>query len=244
MSPTTSHNVLVQPALKSDRSPSVNSTLRAVTNKKSYWDVMLNPWLTISVILVIVLSYVYVDRSLALFLHQLHLKKELPILYWITCLGVTQAYLILLPLAAACSFLFVHNKKAEHRLWFLWSCVLFTSLINIILKMTLGRARPELFFDQQLFGFYGWHVQESFYSFPSGHTTAITSLMLGLMISFPRYRYAFAIMGLLVISTRVLLTYHYLSDILATMYLTCIELGLLFYMIRRWHPKTWGLVLK
>lgn len=206
--------------------------------------IILKPWVIVGFLVVIVLSYVYVDRPLALWLYPFDLKKEWPFLYWITCLGITQAYLIILPLIALIASYGLHNKTAGMRVWFVWLCVLFAGTLNLILKLILGRARPELLFDQQLFGFYGWHTQKAFFSFPSGHVTAMTSLMLGLTILFPRYRYAFVIGGLLVISTRVLLTYHYLSDILATMYLTCLELGLLFYVVRRWYPKTWGLVLK
>jgi len=206
--------------------------------------ILLKPWMIISFIMLLIFSYVYLDRPIAIYFHQLDLKHALPILYWMTHLGISQLYLVILPVLAILSLWFVHNKYVETRLWFLWFCVLTSGAVGLVLKMILGRARPELLFDQQLYGFYGWHTQKAFFSCPSGHATVLTSMMIGLTILFPKYCYAIVLTGLIVILTRVLLTYHYLSDILFSMYLVCLELGLLFYVLRRRYPKTWGLLLK
>ena len=122
------------------------------------------------------------------------------------------------------------------RSWVLLLCVLIPNIISLALKILLGRARPELLFDQSLYGFYGLHFVRPFWSFPSGHTTTVVGLVLGLMLIFPRHFYAFIVAGLLVISTRVFLTDHYLSDVLGTSYLVLFEVGLLSIIFR---DKKW-----
>lgn len=206
--------------------------------------VLLKPWVMILTFVFIIASYSYIDRPLALYIHEFNISNKLPFVYWITCLGITQAYLIILPLIAIICRFVLKSKSLEMRVFLVWFCVLFPSLISLILKMVLGRARPELLFDQSLFGFYGWHMQKAYFSFPSGHVTAITSFLTGLLILYPRHRYFYIVIGLLVIVSRVLLTCHYLSDVVATFYLVFLELGSLFYVIKRYYPTTWGLMLK
>ena len=128
------------------------------------------------------------------------------------------------------------NKTWETRCLFLWLCLMVPYAICLVFKIALGRARPELLFDHQLYGFYGLHFKALYWSFPSGHTTTIISLTCGLIILFPRYMYGFLSLGLMVALTRILLTNHYLSDVMTTSYLTILEVGLLVFILRR---KAW-----
>jgi len=197
---------------------------------------MLRPWVIISYLCFVVLSFLYFDQPIALFFHDKNLGIKLPIIRWFTHLGTGELYVIGLFLLALFYRYIRPNKKNEVRSWFLWLCVLVPYFICAILKINLGRARPELLFDNQLYGFYGLHFDSHYWSFPSGHTSTITGLVLGLIILFPRYCYAFFLSGLLLVSTRVFLTSHYLSDVLTTGYLTFLEVALLIWILRR---KAW-----
>jgi len=200
--------------------------------------IMLQPWVAISYIGFIVLSFFYFDKPIAFYFNALALKTKLPLLELITKLGISTVYISLFFLLAMFFRYVYRNKTCEIRSWFIWLCVLVPNLICLVLKVLLGRARPELLFDNQLFGFYGLHFKASFWSFPSGHTTTIMGLVFGLCIVFPRYFYAFLLSGLLLISTRVILTNHYLSDVMATSYLTLLEVGLISLLLhRRIHEK-------
>ena len=198
--------------------------------------IMLQPWVAVSYLSFTVLSFLYLDKPIAYFLHGLEIKTRVPLIYWITKLGQGAVYMALFFILAVFFRYMRRNKEFETRSWFLLLCVLVPNIICGILKVLLGRARPELWFDSQLFGFYGMHFNASFWSFPSGHTTTIAGLVFGLSIVFPRYFYAFIVSGLVVISTRVLLTDHYLSDVMATGYITLLEVGMLLVLLRR---KAW-----
>lgn len=184
-------------------------------------------------ILVIAGSFFYLDKPVAYFFHAMDLKQQIPLLSWITNLGIGAVDISLLFLFALLFRYVYRNKQWETRCWFLFLCVFIPNLICVVLKLLLGRARPELLFEQSLFGFYGLHANSQFWSFPSGHTTTVMSLIFGLSVVFPRYILAFLVTGFIIIATRVLLTDHYLSDVLATTYLTLIEIGWLTPFINK-----------
>ncbi len=187
----------------------------------------------------IVGSYLHVDKPLALSLHALDLANRYPVLVWTTQLGRSVPWLILVPFLAL-FFRYVRRvKQTELRLWFLWGTLVLSNGLCLVVKNLLGRARPDLLFDQDLFGFYGYHVEGLYHSFPSGHTTQITAMGLSLALLYPRYRWWILLLGLTVLATRVLLTCHYLSDVLATAYLGILEFKLLLYIVAQQCPLYW-----
>jgi len=101
------------------------------------------------------------------------------------------------------------------------------------LKVIFGRARPDMLFNDQLYGFYGLQTHAQFWSFPSGHTTTVMGFVFGLCALFPRHCVAFILTGLIVVSTRILLTHHFLSDVLIASYLALLEVGLLYCIMWR-----------
>jgi membrane-associated phospholipid phosphatase len=83
-----------------------------------------------------------------------------------------------------------------------------------VLKISLSRARPDLFFQDSIYGFYFWQNGNAFRSFPSSHTAIAFALAWFWRILSPKkilYPYLIASMvGL----SRVLTHQHYISDIL------------------------------
>ncbi|WP_051555063.1 phosphatase PAP2 family protein [Legionella fairfieldensis] len=203
--------------------------------------IMTKPFTLATYAALVALSWFYLDKPLAYYLYSLNLKANLPLLSGITKLGMGILYL---PVFFILAIFFRYIRKEvnwESRAWFLFMCVAVPSLICGFLKLILGRARPSVLFNEQLFGFYGFHMQASYWSFPSGHTTTITGAMLGLGIVFPRYFYTFLLIALSVSLSRVLLTNHYLSDVLVAGYLVLIEVGCLLSILRRksWLVPVW-----
>ncbi len=197
---------------------------------------IMRPWFVACYLSLVVLSFLYFDKPIAWFFYGMGLREALPVLHYLTQLGTGEYYIVALLLLAVCFRYIVRNKTFEMRSWFLWLCVFFPYSICAVLKLIVGRARPQLLFDSNLFGFYGLHFNHPYWSFPSGHTTTITGLVCGLTVLFPKYCYAFIISGILLVSTRVILTNHYLSDVMMTAFLTLLEIGALFYLLRR---QTW-----
>ena len=193
---------------------------------------MTKPIAFICVVLVITLSYFYLDKPIAQYFHDHQGSEEGKYLFQkITDLGNNELYLILF-LVLALLFRYVYRSKYwEVRSWFLWLCVLFPIVICGALKVLLGRARPGLLFlKEHLYGFYGPHLNHDFWSFPSGHTTTVMGVVFGLSVVFPRYFYLFLLSGSLVIFSRVMLLNHFLSDVLAASYLALIEVGFLLWL--------------
>ena len=197
------------------------------------FSVMAKTWVSTGFIALLVLSFLYLDKSIAIYFHQLDLEAFELILHGVTSLGIVELYVVGLFLLAL-FFRYVYRKwKWEAYSWFLWLCVLIPNVICLFLKVGLGRARPELWFEKQLYGFYGFHLKSSYWSFPSGHTTTMMGLMLGLSVLFPRGGYWFILLGLLASISRIILVKHYLSDVLIAAYLALVEIGVLVWWLRK-----------
>lgn len=181
------------------------------------------------------------DKPIAYYFHALDLRHHLPLLSVLTRFGLGAVYVPTFLALALCFRYLVKNPRLEAKAWFLLMCVIVPGLICLLLKMALGRARPRLLLDGQMYGFYGLKWNPNFWSLPSGHTTTIMSVIFGLCILFPRYFYWFILLGIAVALSRVFLSHHYLSDVLFAAYLALIEVGLLRNILRRksWLAPVW-----
>ncbi|MFY7698495.1 MAG: phosphatase PAP2 family protein [Legionella sp.] len=198
-----------------------------------FWALMINPWVIVAYMSLITATFLYVDIPLAYYFHRLDLGYYLSVLNLITHLGVGALYFVSLSIIALYYRYIKSYTLAEERAWFLLLCTLLPSLICLVMKILLGRARPSLLFDNNLYGFYGLHAQASFWSCPSGHTTVVMGFFAGLSVIYPRHMAKFLTIGLFIAATRVMLTNHYLSDVLVASYLACIEIGLLTWWLRK-----------
>ncbi len=195
------------------------------------------PWVVCLLAVFMFCSISYWDRIIAVYFYGLNLKLKYQPLYWFSCLGDSFLYLSVLPLVALIYRYIIRDKIIEIRLWFLWLCVLLPSLFAAVLKTSIGRARPQLWIEQHLYGVFGLHLDSLFQSFPSGHTTAVTGLMIGLIVVSPKHKYIWMTLAICLMLTRVLLTKHFFSDIMMSSYLVFIELGLLFKFMKQYKSK-------
>lgn len=201
----------------------------------------LKPRTMLSIFFLITLSFIYIDRPIAAFCRETNFKVIWPWLTWVTHLGLGEIYFLsFLTLALFFRYIAINPIK-EAQAWFLLICVSIPDAICLGLKVILGRARPELWFSSDLYGFYGLHFNGPFWSFPSGHTTSIFGLVIGLCVVFPRYCLPFILVGLSVASSRILLTNHYLSDVMMATYLTLIEIAAMLFILQRksWLAPAW-----
>jgi membrane-associated phospholipid phosphatase len=186
------------------------------------------PWVMLSYVSLIFLSYFYIDQPLALWIASLNLKNFLVYIKAITIFGTYEFYLVAL-LGLAIFFQYGYRQQLwGNRFWFLWLCVLISNLICGILKVLVGRARPELLFKSHEYGFYGFQHHASYWSFPSGHTITIMSLVFALSILFPVYGWLYIMTGFVIACSRILLAKHYLSDVLVAMYLALVNVHVLY----------------
>ena len=183
--------------------------------------------------------YFLVDQPLASRIHSAGIDQHYPVLNAITLLGKSVIWLVVLPLIA----LYLHyshkSKQLESRILFLWGALIIANVSCFVLKLLLGRARPELLFSDHTFGFFGFQLSELYHSFPSGHTSQVTALVLSLSLLYPKQRGYSLSLGVLILATRVLLTKHYLTDVLATVLLIFLEFRLIFYIVAQQCPFYW-----
>jgi|TARA_R110000868_G_scaffold341045_3_gene601895 membrane-associated phospholipid phosphatase len=197
---------------------------------------MTRPWVMSSYLVLTVLSFIYWDKPITEAVHALDFGQGVIVLKALSWIGLSKAYLIGLPvLALVLHYVFKHIKWA-FRTWFLWLCVFVPDLIAVGLKYIFGRARPELLFQEQLYGFQWLKHGHVYHSFPSGHTTTIMGFVFGLCIILPRYRVLFLCLGVAVGISRILLLQHYVSDVMTAAYLALIEVWVLQRVLQRYAP--------
>jgi membrane-associated phospholipid phosphatase len=89
-------------------------------------------------------------------------------------------------------------------------------LMILVLKKTIARARPEVFFEH---GFYGlghaFKGGSAFTSFPSSHSLTAFVLAAAIAAMLPSWRYAVYLAAIVVGFSRLVNLDHYASDVLA-----------------------------
>lgn len=182
-------------------------------------------WLTVLVALFCPLSMAVVDRPLA-FALKAHLGGDLEGFFkTITNLGLAEYSLVpagLLWLGLTCKarrcLLPDQRRRWIELAWrpgYLFLAVAVTGLIENVVKVLVGRARPRLLFDTGFYGFHPFAHDWALNSFPSGHSQAIWAAMTALVVLVPRYDLLWLLVAVLVAASRVATTVHFLSDAVA-----------------------------
>lgn len=97
---------------------------------------------------------------------------------------------------------------------YIFSSVALAGLTANLAKRLIGRARPEFFSHEGIFG-RSMFSGADFESFPSGHSTTAGALAGCLAIVFPRARVPILLAGALMAITRVIVGAHFPSDVVA-----------------------------
>lgn len=138
------------------------------------------------------------------------------------------------------------TRRRQARLAFLFgqagyafAAVAVAGILNNILKLCIGRARPKLHDMAGTLHFEPFTPGYDFASFPSGHSTTIGAVAMVLMLWFPRWRAPILALCALAALTRVAALAHYPSDVVAGFLL-----GLLYALfLARWLARR-GLVFR
>jgi membrane-associated phospholipid phosphatase len=116
------------------------------------------------------------------------------------------------------------------RVGFLFVAIGAPSLFDTVIKRMIGRARPLVggSLDPYLFSPFKWTAEYA--SLPSGHATTAFAAAIAFGTLWPRWRTVFWVYALLIAVSRVVLTAHYPSDVLAAAAVGIV--GAL--LVRRW----------
>lgn len=116
------------------------------------------------------------------------------------------------------------------RVGFLFVAIAAPSLFDTIIKRMIGRARPLVggSLDPYLFSPFKWTSEYA--GFPSGHATTAFAAAVAFGTLWPRARTALWVYAFLIAVSRVVLTAHYPSDVLAA---AAVGVGGALF-VRRW----------
>jgi membrane-associated phospholipid phosphatase len=173
------------------------------------------------VTLVCIGGFYGLDVMLAYYCKSLN-SHILDLFEFITKFGMASWYLVP-SLAAFLIFELLYKKKLwSIRALFVFASIAFSGILVDILKFIFGRYRPIMLFDYGLYGFSFFKTSSDLTSFPSGHASNITALIISLYFIYPKYRNIYIIVAVLVIISRMILGLHFFTDVLAGSYLATI----------------------
>ena len=154
-------------------------------------------------------------------------KRGTPSLWWVRILtdfgkdeyvlAVLAALLILVAIFAAA----LHGVRRSlllglgTRLQFLFCAVAVSSLVTEVIKWTVGRGRPGVGGEGDVFHFSHFAGTPAYFSFPSGHATTAFALALAVAAVWPKARGAMIVYALVILATRLVLLAHHPSDVVA-----------------------------
>jgi membrane-associated phospholipid phosphatase len=166
-------------------------------------------------------SYEWIDRSIAFFVHDRIGQNK--IFIWLQRIPE-----IFPPLAAvaflAVGLLVINKARISKFQTVMLLCSISLVVADAIkdqLKFVFGRTWPETWVGNNLslirdgvYGFHPFHGGVGFTSFPSGHAAAICAVMSVLWIYYPRFRLLYALCVATVVLGLMGANYHFLSDII------------------------------
>jgi len=176
------------------------------------------------VALAVAISYLALDRPVALFVHGLFASRRHTLFEPLTHIPDP-----LMP-AAAIAFvglgLYALAGRALSRLQTtIIICGLSLTMAQVIknqLKFVFGRTWPETwvennpsFIHDHVYGFNWFHGGAGYESFPSGHMTMTCALISVLWICYPRFKPIYALAVLAVAVGLIGADFHFLSDVIA-----------------------------
>ncbi|MEI6652155.1 MAG: phosphatase PAP2 family protein [Chlorobiaceae bacterium] len=173
-----------------------------------------------------ILSYAFVDIQTALWFHSLGKSRAYELFEKITLFGDSLYYL-----TGGLLLFVVFRKKTSSTAYlglFLFSSVAASGLTADFIKYIGGRARPKLYFSDHIFGFDFFHWQYAWTSFPSGHSATAFSVATLISMLYPRWRFAAFFAALLIAFSRIFLSQHYISDVIAGSFLGIVSTILLY----------------
>jgi membrane-associated phospholipid phosphatase len=173
-------------------------------------------------LLAVVVSYFWVDRSVALYVHD-HQIEKIEVFEWLTYpppLFQTWSPLVL-------AMLMVRRAAGPFNRWQQSLVVACLSLIvadefRTSLGDLCGRYWPETWFDDNpsligsgTYGFHPFQRGDDIGSFPSGHATRILGFATVWWFAMPRGRAAWILVCLPMLVSLVAMNYHFVSDVIA-----------------------------
>jgi membrane-associated phospholipid phosphatase len=98
------------------------------------------------------------------------------------------------------------------RLSYLFLAIALPGLVVTVVKRLIGRVRPS---DSGPFAYFPWSWQPEYASLPSGHSTTAFAAAVAIATLWPRTRIPLLIFAVVIATSRVVITAHFVSDVIA-----------------------------
>jgi len=170
--------------------------------------------------LLLVLSFIWIDHPLTLFLKEHSTKTLRDICRFLSFLIAPLLHLILWPALFLLAAL--KRSKWQKKLWHLSINLFVINAAITILKIAVGRPRPKLFYANGISHLTLFSLDSNFHSFPSRHTATIFIVALFFAKLAPSKTWVFLLTALICSLSRIPLNSHYLSDVIGGMLLAMI----------------------
>lgn len=170
-------------------------------------------------------SFFYLDLAIAEFFHARtgdavwvifdHLTEAGEGSYWIVIPAIIYFFYRYFPdkYQAIAPALFKNRVQRMYTGAFIALTAFWSGLLVNLLKLLFARYRPVEYFQFEHYGMSWFDYGYRMASFPSGHSATALSVAMALALLFTRYRYIILVAGTLILFSRVVLTEHYLSDV-------------------------------
>ncbi|HCM83590.1 MAG TPA: phosphatase PAP2 family protein [Alphaproteobacteria bacterium] len=154
-----------------------------------------------------------------------------PIFEIITEIGLSQWYLVPSALVILAGLYLWRTKKMTaafarnmHVALLMFLSVASSGIFVNVMKAIIARARPREFLREEIHGFWNWAQVwagelSDYNSFPSGHAATSLAVAVTIVLCLPK-KYHFLtvpilVLGCIVAASRVMVSVHYLSDVIA-----------------------------
>ena len=161
--------------------------------------------------------FVFFDRAVDLWIHNNCSKT------WLPHLGNCISYLangsfVSLGIALCFILILISDSGVKRRGTKVLLYICISGAIAIVigdgLKYLLGRYRPIMLFEHNLYGLHWFSAEWALNSTPSGHTLRAFALLTALSMLYRRFTVVFVSIAVLIGASRVAVTAHYPSDVL------------------------------
>jgi membrane-associated phospholipid phosphatase len=164
------------------------------------------------------LAYYFIDKPIAYSLHNIsHQSTIYKTFQYITLFGDVKLAILFIIFSFIAAALILYKKPHSalaNTLFFICLSMGVVIFLESSLKFLLGRYRPELLFEHNLYGFHFFSHQFLMNSSPSGHAARTFVFITALSLIWKRATLLFIAAGLLVCCSRLILEFHFLSDVL------------------------------
>ena len=174
-------------------------------------------------ILSIFFCYFFVDRQIVWFLYDYSSRQYTFMRFFSD--DIVSFITILIFLFYIYYFIRLTFKKVasiDAKFLLIANAIIIGQFIKDILKGIFGRYWAETFRNNNpslirdnLYGFNWFKFNGDYASFPSGHATFIVSFSVAAWILFPKLRWLWALLTVLVVVSQLLMYFHFASDLIA-----------------------------